>query len=231
MNFADPKKRGIRHATLRFALPLLLLAAALGRASPAAAPGGGAAGRLDRDLGEGLAYSRLYGLSAERVAAEELMPGPWVLDVRYAPADARAATALLERLGSRASPRAPVFVLANVETGPELRRALRERLRAPGIIVIGVATPDFQPDLSVRATPDEERRAYDALETGAEVASLLTENPDKERNDEASLSRPGGTEAAEAGPDESAPATAPIDAALQRAMQVHRAWVALRKIR
>jgi len=60
---------------------------------------------------------------------------------------------------------------------------------------------------------------------------LLTDNPDKVRNDEASLSKDRVAEASAEATDRANKKPAPpIDVALQRAVHLHRALVALRKI-
>ncbi|HUR58885.1 MAG TPA: hypothetical protein VM029_14320, partial [Opitutaceae bacterium] len=132
----------------------------------------------------------------------------------------------------RANARTPVFVLANADTAPALLAVLTPEDPMAGVIVIGVAARKFPPALAVKSTPESERLAYDALEKGTSLTALLVENPDKVRNDEASLSKDRLAEAvADASGDEKARSAAPpIDAALQRAVHVHRALLALRKL-
>lgn len=206
----------------RLRLPFLL---ALLAVSAAAAPATG-------DLGFGLAYFRAHALPLELPAAEPVRKQACVLDLRYARGDQPAAAALEGWLKSRATLRTPVFVLANVDTAPALRALLAAGESIPGVIVIGIAARGFQPALAVQGTAENERRAYEAVEQGASLASLLTENPDKVRNDEASLSK---DRLAEAGPEaatkgKAAALAPPLDAALQRAVHLHRALRALKKI-
>lgn len=189
---------------------------------------------LERDLGQGLKLYRVHALPADlppNPSGEGRVP-PCVVDVRYVRADEDAATALQAWLRFRAKPRSPVFVLANAETSLPLLRALSERELGGGIVLIGVPSRNLQPDIVVRTTAENERRAYDALEKGTPVTALLTDNPDKVRNDEASLSRDRLAEAsADAAADADAPkGEVPIDATLQRAVHLHRALLALRKI-
>lgn len=214
---------------MRLATLTLIIALGWGAASAAtAAP-------LERELGHGLKLYRVHELPAD------LPPAPpasgrvpaCVVDVRFARAEAEAATAFEAWLRFRAKPRAPVFVLANAETAPALLRVLGNREAGTGVVVIGAPSRNLEPDVVARTSGEDERRAYDALEKGAGVASLLTEHPDKVRNDEASLSR---DRLAEASADITADAMAgkkdapPIDAALQRAVHLHRTLVALRKL-
>jgi hypothetical protein len=96
-------------------------------------------------------------------------------------------------------------------------------------VLIGVPGPGFAPDLEVKAPPEADRQAYAALEAGVALAGLLTDHPGKVRQDELSLRQ--GSDSAPA----PAPATGPgaaepvIDAALQRAVHLHRAHQALRR--
>lgn len=195
----------------------------------------GWAAPLERDLGEGLKFYRVRALPADlppAPAPSGRVP-PCVLDVRYAQADDAAATALEAWLRFRAKPRAPVFVLANTETAASLLSMLARRESGSGIAVIGVPGGQLRPDSAVKTTAKEERYAYEALEKGISVAALVTDHPEKVRNDEASLSRDRLADAsAEATADALAakPDTAVIDVALQRAIHLHRALAALRKL-
>ncbi len=198
---------------------------------------------LDRDLGHGLAYHRIHQLPADLPAAGPAHPTACVLDLRYVQAEAADAAGFVAWLKSRATARTPVFVLANSGTGHALLAPLAGREPAAGVVVIGAASPGFNPDIALKITPEAERRAYDALENGAPVDSLLVENTDKPRNDEARLAKehlPDSAVADEPIPDRAPPAAdpaakpkppaPPIDAALQRAVQLHRTLVALKKI-
>lgn len=209
---------------IRSSLALLLAWVAVARL--AAAP-------LEADLGQGLRLYRLAALPADLPPrVEGSRPPPCVIDVRYLSTDEAGALAFTAWLRFRATPRSPVFVLANRETSAALRRALRETGGRGGIVAIGIAAGDFVPDVAVPAKPEDERQAFDALASGTPVAALLTENPNKVRNDEASLTRSSTPPPAEE-PDAAGPATSkrpPPDAALQRAVHLHRTLVALRKL-
>lgn len=195
-------------------------------------PAAGAPKRLERDLGQGLAYYRIHELPAGLPETKE--PRPCVVDVRYVQSDPGAATAFLAWLTFHASAQAPVFVLANAGTGGALLAALENRDRRPTLLVVGIESRNFHPDLPVRASAEDERRAYDALEAGVAIAALLSDHPDKIRNDEASLALDRPVERtgdpAAGGPAKGERAAAPIDATLQRAVHVHRALLALKKI-
>jgi hypothetical protein len=188
---------------------------------------------VERDLGQGLAYYRVHRLPDDLPTTEAARHKPCVLDVRYVHGDSKAAAALAGWLKFHAARTTPVFVLANGETSRAILIALADHEPGAGVMTVGGATREFQPDIAVNTTPDNERRAYDALDQGTPLATLLTDNPDKARNDEASLSKDRPVESAlEEGPEAERKhaAPAPVDAALQRAVHLHRALVALRKI-
>jgi hypothetical protein len=210
---------------IRAPLALLLALIAGAAARLPAAP-------LEADLGQGLRLYRLATLPADLPPrVEGARQPPCVVDVRYLPTDEAGALAFTAWLRFRATPRSPVFVLANRETSPALRQALRGIGGRGGIVVIGIAAGDFVPDVPVPAKPEDERRAFDALAGGTPVATLLAENPNKVRNDEASLTRSSPPPPADE-PDavDSGAVKSPPDAALQRAVHLHRTLAALRKL-
>ena len=200
---------------------------------------------LPRDLGQGLAYYRLHELPGDLPTAESARKQSCVLDLRYLHGEAAAATALQAWLKFHATPRVPVFVLANADTGADLLASLWPRGPRSSVVVIGAPAKDFHPDIAVAISADEERRAYDAFDQNVPLASLLTDNPNKPRNDEARLAKDHSAQPLPPLPDEAADdlfapasenspaakAPAPlIDAALQRAVHLHRALLALRKL-
>jgi hypothetical protein len=185
---------------------------------------------LERDLGSGLVYFRIRALPADLPPAPGGRIPPCVIDVRYVEADAGAAAVFSTWMKGRAKPRSPVFVLANADTSRALREVLATHERGTGIVVLGIKRGEFKPDVAVKGSADDERRAYDALEKGAAIGTLLTDNPNKVRNDESTLSKDRVAEAvADAASDDKTPAPS-IDATLQRAMHLHRALVALKKL-
>ena len=134
------------------------------------------------------------------------------------------------------------MILANAATGAALLAPLAGPHPGASIVVIGQAAPGFTPDLVLKIPAEAERAAYDALEHGATVESLLAEITDKPRNDEARLARDRQADfsaadetleslpAAGHGTTKPKTAVTPIDAALQRAVQLHRTMVALKKL-
>jgi len=167
--------------------------------------------------------------------------GPIVLDLRYTLAEADAATALDAWLRFRATVHTPVVVLLNPDTAPALRELFQPTRKHAHVITIGRAATDFNPDISIQISPEDERQAYDALENGSSIAALTTENADKPRVDEASIMRSrseNGGALADAsvlddpapGEKKAAPAPAlPIDHVLQRAIHLQHALQALKR--
>lgn len=213
------------------------------------APGAVRAAPLERDLGQGLAYFRVHSIPADLPSDESVRHRPCVVDVRYVRGDRAAAVALLAWLKSHAAPKSPVVLLANPDTAPVLLVPLNSANAVPGLLVVGPSARNFGPDISVSVAPSVERRAYDALEKGASVDSLISVPVDKARNDEERLdqehledSAPPDQardaqkpETADSAPDAGQPAkpSAPpplIDPVLQRAVQLHRALVALKRL-
>jgi hypothetical protein len=185
---------------------------------------------LTRDLGQGLVYYRAHDVPADLPTENSTRKQPSVLDLRYARAGERAAGALEAWLKARVAPNFPILVLANGDTDRALRDVIARYEPDSGVMLIGMAARDFRPHLPVQTSAERERQAYDALESGTALAILLTDNPDKIRNDEASLAQPNRL--AEAATEEMSnrPARPPVDAALQRAVHLHRALLALKKI-
>ena len=205
------------------------------------------AASLDRDLGHGLAYHRVHQIPADLPTAENARHQPCVLDLRYVTGDAEAAAALAAWLKFHATARAPVFILANSSTSSALVAPLAVPRPGASIVVIGGVAPGFTPDIALKISTDAEREAYDALEHGTSIKTLLAENTDKPRNDEAKLAKDRATQAdyvaASDASETPTPATSiadntakpPVpppllDAALQRAVQLHRTLVALKKL-
>ena len=112
-----------------------------------------------------------------------------------------------------------------------------------GLVTLGTPSPRFEPDIALKISPAAERVAYAALEHGTPVDSLLTDSAVKPRHDEASIAQDrtagpgdattGDPDASDADETSAATPVAPppvIDFALQRAVHLHRALLALRKI-
>lgn len=197
--------------------------------------------RVERELGENLRYIRARILPTDLPSAE-LKSVPLVLDLRYTAADPEAATALNAWLAFRATRRTPIFVLINPETAPALLNLFASVRSRPNILTIGRNSPESTADVSIPFTAEEERLAYDALSPTTSIDTLINENVGKARVDEASMMReraeklepptkedPDASNAEDAKkPD--APVPPPIDRPLQRAVHLHRAMLALKRL-
>jgi hypothetical protein len=214
---------------MKRALPLVF-AATLAVAGARAAP-------LQRDLGQGLAYVRVHELTAD-LAAASAAGHPTVLDLRYVAGGPPEAADLFAWLKRHAGPRTPVFLLANSATSAALLAPLNSPEAVTGLVILGAAAPGFEPDIPLAVAPEAERRAYDALERGAPIDSLVIAKTDKVRNDEAVLAKarladPAGDEDDEPkAPEKPRPVPPPqtIDPVLQRAVQLDRSLLALKRL-
>lgn len=191
-----------------------------------------AAAPLERDLGDGLVYFRVHHLPTDLPSDQMLRHRPCVLDLRFATGDAAAGQVLESWVKFHASAKTPVLVLINAATAAPLQNAFAFRENTPGLLTIGLSGQKFEPDIAVSDSAANEEKAYHALESGSSVALLTTDHPEKQRNDEASLSHDRPSDSGEDGPSRGkAKAGAPaIDAVLQRAIQIHRALRAMKKL-
>jgi hypothetical protein len=210
---------------------ILLLGALLGGMGGQVA----VAAPLVRDLGQGLLYYRVHRLPDD-LPSPTPSPhrGPCVLDLRFVDGDREAGAALAAWIGFNASPSSPVFVLINGGTGAALRRAVGRR-DPGGRLILAPAAAECHPDIAVDISPAADRAAYEALERGTALETLLTDNPAKPRMDEAELAREHLPDSAlaEAAPEAKAASTAapsPIDRVLQRAVQIDRGLIALKQL-
>jgi hypothetical protein len=205
-------------------LPLFFALAGLANAAPLPGP--------VRDLGMGLVYFRVHELPNDIPSPQAGQPlAACVLDLRFAKTDAASPAALKAWVRFNASVRTPIFVLENSGTDPALLAALTGSGPA-GQVVLAPDSEKLAPDIAVKVTPELDRRAYDALEKGEAVASLLTDFPDKPRIDEAYLEKEHISDSAAPDvPDEKPLAARPlVDVMLQRAVQLHRGLLAMRRI-
>ncbi len=209
--------------TMPARLPILLAACAFAHAAVAAT--------LVRDLGQGLTYYRVHEIPQDQPAPISGRPGPCILDLRFAKADELGASALKAWVMFNVSAHAPIFILENSETDPALLAVFPARGPA-GMIVLAPVSARIAPQIAVKVSPEDDRKAYDALEKGAEVQSLLSDYPDKPRIDEAYLEKEhiADSEAPDAPTDKAAPPRPMVDSMLQRAVQLHRGLLALKKI-
>ncbi|MBI2497904.1 MAG: hypothetical protein HYV75_08350, partial [Opitutae bacterium] len=158
-----------------------------------------------------------------------------VLDLRYTTAGGASAAELQSALATRPA-NAPLFILLSPSTPPALLALSRQ---SPAL-TLGPAGTEPAPKVVVKTDAASDRRAYDALEAGAALDTLITGKIDKERFDEATLveefshGNPDAmpptppdptTPKADGAPDKPAVLT---DRVLQRAVHLHRALLALK---
>ena len=200
----------------------LIVASAPAQAAPVIPPA--------RDLGQGLLYYRVHLLPDDLPPGPAGKPGACVLDLRFAKSDESAASALKAWIRFNASAHSPVFVLENSETVPSILAAVPQG--TSGLVVLAPESAKLGPDVTVRVEAELDRRAYQALEKGAPVESLLKDYPAKPRIDEEYLQKEHlpDSGAPEAAGDKHSPPGPLIDAMLQRAVQLHRGLLALRRI-
>jgi hypothetical protein len=189
------------------------------------------AATLPRDLGKGLTYYRVHELPADQPSPLAGRPGACIIDLRYAKADEASAATLRAWIKFNVSVRAPIFVLENAQTDPSLLAAIPGSGQ-PGLVVLAPFTDRVAPDVAVHVSPADDRRAYEALEKGADVGSLLSDYPDKPRVDEAYLEKEhiADSEAPDVPSEKAAPPLPLTDPLLQRAVQLHRGLLALKRI-
>ena len=212
-----------------------LLTLALGVAGLATASA--AAPAAPTDLGQGLAYFRVHELAADAAALDAVLDtaGSVVVDIRYAKAGPEDA-ARWEHALARHHGTGLLCVLVSPSTPEALAGALRRGVGHCTTLGVDGSVP--QPRVVVEQTPAADRQAYDALETGTPLASLLSGRIEKERYDEESLMNDfsnGNTAAEPPAPDPRATKDAPekpprlVDRVLQRALHLHQALAALKQ--
>jgi hypothetical protein len=152
-----------------------------------------------------------------------------VVDLRHATAAPEAVAPFTVALTAR-SAESRVFVLV----GPDTPEVVASGLKGP-LVTLGIKGSQPRPQVVVQQSAEEDRKAYDALETGATLADLISGKVEKDRYDEASLVQEfkGGNHDAKP-PDagqtkgNAVPARL-IDRVLQRAVHLHRALLALKR--
>jgi hypothetical protein len=193
------------------------------------------------DLGHGLAYLRVHDLAETRKAAVSTIQDnrPLVLDLRHVTATDEDAGALSSAWKARPG-KSRLYVLVGSGTAPAVAAALASL--PAGVFTLGVAQSQPAPMIAVAQTPEADRRAYDALDSGAPLANLISGKIEKERYDEASLVKDFANGNRELRPppppDPTAPpapatnatskAPPPVDRVLQRAIHLHLVVQAIR---
>jgi len=205
-----------------------------------------------REIAPGLPYFRIADLAKDTADLQSaLTSDSVVLDLRSATGSADAAAALALRLEQpRPAGRGVRLILVNPGTAAEIVAAVSRP--HPRQLTIGPSTPALAPDIAVTTSVEDDRRAYEALASGTPLEKLLSSNLDKKRFDEAALARTRANAAAvtanehdadDPDPGEVEPATPPAtekkatpappvtphDLVLERAAQIYRALLAIKK--
>ena len=197
-----------------------------------------ASGRIEQDLGQGLAYCRVHSLPAD-LPGETAAKSVVVLDLRFSRGDDGAATALGTWLKARSKLGTPVFVLVNDETSPAALAYLSAHDPGPGLITLSPQASRLEADVTLKTSAATDRAAYEAFEHGTPLATLLVDPTPKPRHDEASIAQEHSGAALEVDSsdpadsvDEAPPAPAipppVVDYVLLRAVHLHRTLLALR---
>ena len=199
----------------------------------------GAATNEPTDLGNNLSYLRVHSLADSTPYLRPALSAnrPLVLDLRYTTATEESLVALRSALAQH--PReAVLFVLISSATPTALVGALNQ---TPGALISLGATSTRSARIEVKTDPATDRRAYDALDAGTPLETLISGKVEKERYDEASLVaefKNGNLEAepppepdpTAPKPDEPTPKDPPlVDRVLQRAVHLQQAMLALRR--
>ncbi len=165
--------------------------------------------------------------------------GSAVIDLRYITNETAAAPLLAAVQPGNANAHRVILVLVSPETPAGLRRQLTGLSRW---LTVGRAAPGFKTDIVVTTSPEADHRAFDALVSGTPPEKLIAENASKPRYDESALVREhtnGPEPVKDTEPETSSPSTpavpaapgAPVfDAVLQRAVQIHRGLLVLKKL-
>jgi hypothetical protein len=191
------------------------------------------------DLGQSLSYFRVHAeTSDEKQIGEALAANhALVLDLRYTSATKADAGAFGQVLAKRTGSE-PLFLLVS----PETPLSIAEALSASPIkfVTLGVQGSLPTPAVVVEQSARDDRRAYDAFESGQPLPELISGRIPKDRYDEASLMndfRSGNVNAEPpAAPDPTAKPDGEekkippplVDRVLQRAVNLHRALLALK---
>jgi len=209
---------------------------------------------LEKELGQALAYLRITDVNADAalvVDTIERRPA-LVLDLRSLPVADGLAESIQAALAKPPAPHAIRIVLINSTTAPALVAATTQAL--PSVVTIGPRSPAITPDIAVTITDEEDRRAFAALATGTALEKLITDSHEKPRYDEAKLvqdhangvTTPDSVLPADAdddsvtsepvgdkkvpNADKKTPPAPVVDLVLERAVQLHRSLLALKKL-
>jgi len=208
---------------------------------------------IEKDLGQALAFFRVTNAQADQASLIDTIEQrpALVIDLRGLTCEPDFVAALYTALAKTPPPHAVRIVLINTATTQSLIAALDDDALL-SVITLAPRTPNFASDIVIATTSEEERLALEALSNGAPVEKLIGDTRDKRRYDEAKLvhDHTNGITPAEdeippdaeddtvtTEPAKKKPTVAdkkaeppPRDLVLERAVQLHRALLALKKL-
>ncbi len=187
------------------------------------------------ELTPGLRYLRIHSLTQSAIELTEalnLNKSPaLVLDLRYV-ADEKNAGRVINALNNH--PAKPVlYILVSPETPVEVAEVLTTTSTA--LVTLGIRGSKPQPEVVVDQSAANDRSAYNALDNGTSLESLLSGKIVKDHFDEAQLVKEFKSGNHDAHPPEGDPdstAVAPVritDRVLQRALHLYQAQQALKR--
>lgn len=141
-------------------------------------------------LQPGLDYLRLTNLPADLPPSELRFPdsGTLVVDIRGAKSEAPGVAALLAWLDFRCKNTRATLLLVNEDSSASLREQL-QGLHRPALLTLAPAGAPFVADMRVDVDSESDRKACAAIGAGEKLENLIQPKLDKERNDEARLTK------------------------------------------
>lgn len=210
----------------------------------------GASAALEQEIEKGLYFVRVADLDKEPSAVSAaLSHEDVIIDLRYTAASTEAAATFHAQLKSAAmTPTAHRLILLTSTTSAALIAAVDQDI--PHVVTLSPRSEALNTDIMVNASAEVDRTAYDAVNAGTALDKVISSNPEKRRFDEAALAHDraaaaqapadddveqidaiaGTTQPALSNPDaaKKSPA-APHDRVLERAIQIHRALLVLKR--
>lgn len=209
---------------------------------------------IEKDLGQALFFLRITDARAEQSIMTDTVGSraALILDLRGLACEIDFVTLLHTALAKPPAPHTVRIVLVNSATDPAIVAALEDDALL-SVITLSPRSPNLTADIQVATSADEERKALDALSNGTPLEKLIADAHDKRRYDEAKLVHDHANGVTPS--DEELPADAeddtitteptsgkknsgaekkavqlPRDLVLERAVQLHRALLALKKL-
>lgn len=209
---------------------------------------------IEKDLGQALLFLRVTDANADQsllIDTIERRPA-LVIDLRGLSGEANFVTALHAALAKPPLPHAVRMILINATTAPAIVAALEDDALS-SVITLAPRSPKVVADIQIAITAEEERRALEALSNDTPLEKLITYSREKRRYDEAKLVHdhingitPSDDELPLDAEDDSVTPESPTkkkpsdtakkseqpphDLVLERAVQLHRSLLALKKL-